>query len=126
LGFGSAHSTAPPLDGGMANGTAPYLGRWKITSGWTWDLYGWFAMASGIFLRSALNLPNLDWRVDALTWRSFLAAVVVSLAAFGPFMRWLNRRHRLSGLQMLSAPFTFGFLLSLGEFGAKSLLHRFM
>ena len=91
-----------------------------------WDLYSWFALTLGIFLRAGIQLPNLVWKVDALTWRSFLAALVVSFAAFGSFMRWLNKGGKRSGLQLFSAPFTFGFVLSLTEFGVKNLISRYV
>lgn len=126
LGFSSSEVEvgAPPLEGGAAGSSRIYMGRRGALRCVTWDLYSWLALASGIFLRSGIQLPSLVWKVDALTWQSFLAALVVSLAAFGWFMRWLNKGGKRSGLQLFSAPFAFGFVLSLGEFGVKSLIPR--
>lgn len=124
LGFSSSSSTAPPLGGDTSEGRLPYLGGKNAGPSLVWDLYSWFSMASGIFLRSGIQLPKLTWEVNALTWQSFLAAAVVSFAAFGAFMRWFNKGGKRGGLQLFSTPFTFGFLLSLGEFGVKNLISR--
>jgi hypothetical protein len=120
LGFNFGEPTAPPLQTNTTGESSLYLGRRRTSL--MWDFYSWFALALGIFLRSGIQLPNLIWKVDALTWKSFLAALVVAFATFGPFMRWVNRRKTQPGLQQFTAPFTFGFILSLSEFGAKHLI----
>ncbi|SRR6266700_2435958 len=120
LGFPS-NSPVPPLEADSGKRGKPYLGQGRPI---TWDLYGWVAIATGIFLRSCLKLPSLKWQVDALTWQSFLAALVVSFAVFGPFMRWLNSGRKKPGLQQFAAPLTFGFFLSLTQLGVTYIYTR--
>jgi hypothetical protein len=80
---------------------------------WAWEITAWVAVAAGMFLRQALNLPQLDWDTTKLDIGAFLAALVVGLAVFPPMMRWLNRRQRKVGLEHIALPFAFGFFLNL-------------
>ena len=88
-------------------------GHTKKTRRVTWEVVAWLLVASGIFLRQGLSLPQVAWNLDRLTPGSFLASVVISLAFFPSFMRWMNRKRPQPGVAHVATPFAFGFFLDL-------------
>jgi hypothetical protein len=88
-------------------------GRTGRTRQVAWEVAAWLLAACGIFLRQGLSLPHLGWSIDRLTLGSFLASIVISLAVFPSFMRWVNRKRSKPGLAHVATPFAFGFFLDL-------------
>jgi hypothetical protein len=78
-----------------------------------WQVISWVLLASGIFLRQALDIPVLVWHPQNLTLGAFAASVVISFALFPVSMRQLNKFRPEPGVAQIAAPFAFGFFLDL-------------
>ena len=81
-------------------------------------------MTCGIFLRKGLLITELNWLGGRLTLRAFLAAAVIALATFSPFMRWFSKSRPTFGFEHFAAAFGFGFFLDLATLATQTILPR--
>lgn len=109
LGLGGADSEAgntrtqrPPLN----------LGR-KKPQGIGWEITAWLAVAAGIFARQGLQITKLTWDLSNIRVGAGVASVVVALAVFPMMMRWFVKRTQRGTLELVAAPFAFGFFIDL-------------
>ena len=103
-----------------------WLGRRRLnTRQIVWDVISWFLVALGIFLRHALDLATLAIRSGDLHLGSALASLIVALAVFPVFMRWLNTRRPQPGFPQVATAFSFGFFLDVAVVAAVRIPARF-
>lgn len=88
-----------------------------------WDIICWVLVGMGMFLRQGLDVENMEWKPERLTFGAFLASVVISFALFPWFMRWFNKRRPAPGVEHIATPFAFGFFLDLA---AATIWKRFV
>ncbi len=98
--------------GNQAAPAIAHLRTRKIRTGadWAWEIACWLLMAIGIFTRQAMVLgSHVDFDMTRFSIRIFLASLVLALAVFAPFMKWLNKKSARRGLLKIALPFGFGF-----------------
>ena len=86
-----------------------------------WQVVSWMAVTCGIFLRKSLVITELSWLSGRLTLKAFLAAAVIALATFRPFMRWFNKSRPTFGFEHFAASFGFGFFLDLATLATQTI-----
>lgn len=89
-----------------------------------WQVASWMAVTFGIFLRKGLVITELSWLGGRLTLKAFLAAAVIALATFRPFMRRFNKSRPTFGFEHFAASFGFGFFLDLATLATQTIFLR--
>lgn len=99
--------------------------RPKTRSQWLkvrWQIAAWLLVAIGIFVRQGLQFPPITWDVTQLNVGTFLGSLIIALAVFPWFMRWINRKRPEPSLEHAAAPFAFGFFLDLSALAIVSAI----
>lgn len=87
-----------------------------------WQVASWMGVTCGIFLRKGLIITELNWLGGSQTLKSFLAAAVIALATFSPFMKWFSKSRPRFGFEHFAASFGFGFFLDLATLATHRIL----
>ena len=127
LGFRTAVMPELP-QGAMGKVLATLRIQWiRTTEDLVWDVLCWLSLGVGVLSRQAVVISSggLNFDLSRITRGSLIASGCIALAAFGPFMRWLNKKKTNRGLLHIALPYGFGFFAVQGVQVAGRILRFF-